>query len=227
MLIRTILTVAFVATAARPGPAAASPNDDPKRTRALEAAVLAELNRLRADPPAYARELEAMRAQYRGTLLTRGPGQAPIATVEGVAALDEAIAALKASRKAVALVASSGLGAAAHDHVVDEGPTGAFGHKGSDGSNSFQRISRHGRSGGLSGEVIDYGWSDAKDIVIDLLVDDGVRDRGHRTNVLHPLYAQAGVSCGPHAHYGVMCVVEMAEQYTDADTAIASAQVSR
>jgi uncharacterized protein YkwD len=186
----------------------------------LEAAVLTELNVLRANPPAYAKKLEAMRASYRGKLLFRGPGERPIATVEGVAALDEAIADLKAARPAVPLTDTIGLGYAARDYVAQQGPTGQFGHKGTDGSNSFQRISRHGHSGGLSGEVIDYGWTDAENIVIDLLIDDGVADRGHRKNVLHPLYAQAGVACGPHARYGTMCVVEMAEQYAD-DTAIA------
>ncbi len=186
--------------------------------RALESAVLAELNRMRADPAGYARVLEAMRGTFRGDLMLRPRGEPPIKTVEGEPALEEAIAALKAAPPAGPLTPSRGLALAARDQVVDEGPTGAVGHRGTDGSNSFQRISRHGRSDGLSGEVIDYGWSDARDIVVDLLIDDGVKNRGHRNAILRPLYAQAGVSCGDHKRFGVMCVVDMAEDFTESTT---------
>ena len=91
--------------------------------------MLAELNRLRADPQEYAQELEALRAHYHGKLFFRDEG-APIRTEEGVAALDEAIVDVKAARPAPALSTSLGLALAARDQVVDEGPTGAVGHRG-------------------------------------------------------------------------------------------------
>ena len=214
-LIFAILCGSVVSAVHAGEPHRAADADKAVATEHLESSVLAELNRLRSNPAAYARHLEEMRAQYHGNLLVRGAGLAPIRTVEGVGALDEAIAHLKTAPASVALTSTKGLTFAARDMVADEGPTGVVGHKGTDGSNSFQRISRHGKSKALSGEVIDYGWDTARDIVVDLLIDDGIANRGHRRAVLDPLYAQAGVSCGPHAKFNVMCVVEMAEDYED------------
>jgi uncharacterized protein YkwD len=187
----------------------------PTTPTALEREVLAELNLLRKNPAAYARALEKMRGQYVGNILRRGKGQAPIKTVEGEPALLEAIAALRATRAMGPLEVNRALAAGARDHVTDQAPTGEIGHRGTDGSNSLHRISRYGRSDGMSAEVIDYGWDNARDIVIDLLIDDGIANRGHRINVLEPAYATAGVSCGGHKRFGVMCVVELAERFQE------------
>lgn len=181
----------------------------------LEREILDELNLLRADPRAYTRYMERMLGWYDGKLMRRPGGLPPIKTIEGEPALVEAIAAVKATRGMGALRPSRHLTFAAEDHVRDQGPTGEIGHRGTDGSNSYRRMSRYGTSHGLSGEVIGYGWTDARDIVIDLLIDDGIADRGHRVNILDPTYKTAGVACGQHRVYGIMCVVDMAEAYTD------------
>ncbi len=180
---------------------------------ALEADVLAEINLLRRNPVAYAHAVRTWQANYRGNVLLV-PGQnKAIKTLEGAAALHEAIAVLERTPASQTMGWIDGLSRAASDHVSTQGTTRAIGHRGEDGSNSLTRISRHGVSRGRSAEVIDYGWSSARDIVIDLLIDDGIADRGHRRALLDPVYAAAGVSCGSHARYGVMCVVEMAERF--------------
>ncbi len=181
----------------------------------LERDLLDELNLLRADPRAYTRYMEPMLGWYDGKLMRRPGGLPPIKTVEGEPALREAIAAVKQMRGMGPLRPSKNLTFAAEDHVTDQGPTGDIGHRGTDGSNSYRRMTRYGTSHGLSGEVIGYGWTDARDIVIDLLIDDGIADRGHRVNVLDPTYRLAGVGCGRHKVYGIMCVVDMAEAYTE------------
>lgn len=189
--------------------------DAARQTARLEGQILRELNLLRADPRAYARHLQAMRHRYDGALLRREPGERPVRTVEGVVALDECIDVLdEQGRPRTPLEENTALARAARDHVVDQGPTGAVGHRGTDGSSSFHRISRHGRSLARSAEVIDYGWTAARDVVIDLLVDDGVADRGHRRALLDDRYRLAGVACGPHARFQMMCVVELAESFT-------------
>jgi uncharacterized protein YkwD len=181
----------------------------------LERDILDEMNVMRADPSKYAERLVKMRPRYQGTLLMRGVGQAPIATTEGVAALDEAIAALQRAPKAGPLTHTGGLARAALDHVEDSGPEGIVGHRGKDGSDSFARISRHGTPMGGTGEVVDYGWDDAENIVIDLLIDDGVMNRGHRNAILRPTYKHAGVACGPHKKFKIMCVVAMAGAFLE------------
>jgi hypothetical protein len=42
-----------------------------------------------------------------------------------------------------------------------------------------------------------------------LIVDDGVRRRGHRVLLFSGMFDFAGVSCGGHEVYGSMCVVDL------------------
>jgi uncharacterized protein YkwD len=205
-------------------PVAAGPRAEPATASrvasgccsALERGVLAELNRLRTDPARFADELEARVPHYRGYIY-RAPGSAVgTRTVEGVAALREAIRALRATRPRPALRLSPGMSAGAADHVRDQGPRGAEGHSGRDGSTPASRVSRYGRWFGVVSENIQYGRAaTAHDVVADLVIDDGVQDRGHRRNALDPDIRVAGVACGPHATYGQMCVIVHAGDYAE------------
>jgi uncharacterized protein YkwD len=57
--------------------------------------------------------------------------------------------------------------------------------------------------------VIAYGPVDAIDAVRQLIVDDGVQDRGHRVIIFSPELKFAGVSCGKHPEFQTMCVIDM------------------
>jgi len=176
----------------------------------LEADVLVEMNELRRDPRAYAQKLVALRHAMRGNLIVR-QGQNPIATQEGVAAVDEAIEVLAhAPRRLTRFAWSSGLAAAARDHTRDLGTSDGMGHDGSDGSSPDQRVSRHGKWDRLVAENIAFGPTTAEEVVVGLIVDDGVADRGHREILLEPELFFAGVACGPHPTYAATCVIDYA-----------------
>ena len=78
-----------------------------------------------------------------------------------------------------------------------------------------ERIHRHGKWNRESGENIGYGPKEARDMVMQLIVDDGVPDRGHRKNIFSTVFHTAGVACGPHPVFGNMCVIDFADQFKE------------
>ena len=183
---------------------------------ALERGVLDELNRARTDPQGFAAELEARLPHFRGNIYRRPGAEVGVRTVEGPAAVREAVRVLRATRPLAPLRLSRGMSAGAADHVRDQGPRGGMGHTGSDRSVPASRVNRYGRWFGVISENIQYGRAaNAREVIADLFIDDGVADRGHRKNALDPDVRVAGVSCGPHATYGQMCVIVHAADYAE------------
>ncbi|MCZ6692800.1 MAG: CAP domain-containing protein, partial [Bacteroidetes bacterium] len=60
------------------------------------------------------------------------------------------------------------------------------------------------------GENCAYGLYSPLDIVMGLLIDEGVSDLGHRKNILNPDYKVIGVAIRPHKSYGTNCVQDFA-----------------
>jgi uncharacterized protein YkwD len=173
----------------------------------FERAVLAALNAARADPLAYARALERYRGYFHANLV-RYPGlESDLETEEGVVAVDEAIAVLH-RQKGLAPVRDAPLLAASAADLVAGQAGGGTGHEGDDGASPADRVRRRG-GGGYVAEVIAYGPVDAADVVRQLIVDDGVADRGHRNILYSPELRFAGVACGPHPEYRTMCVIDL------------------
>ena len=168
--------------------------------------VLEEMNFLRTDPDGYIAVLEAYRAQFEGNIVNR-PGKIRIQTSEGVAAVDEAIRYLRTQRPMPPLEPDRTLALAAGDHVQDQGMNGIIGHYSSDGWDFGVRVSRRGGEP-YGGENISYGYDTAREVIIQLLVDDNIADRGHRVNLFRDGFVRAGVGCGPHRTFAWMCVID-------------------
>jgi uncharacterized protein YkwD len=190
---------------------AASSGADPSSALIFDTAVLAELNRARTQPATYIKDLKALRATYnqQGQYRNLSDGQL-MASREGVAAVDEAIAVLASLSPRPALKASPLLAAAAADHTAVQGPRGGFGHRGPRGSWPSDRLKRRG-GGTFVAEAISYGPGDPRDVILQLLVDDGVSGRGHRATLLKRDYNHAGAACGPHSRYGLMCTITLSD----------------
>lgn len=207
----TLLLALFSATApAQTGPS----GGDDYALSTLEKAVLEEMNLARTNPAAYAAYLESLRQYYKGKTFKQ-PGLAPVDTIEGATALEEAISFLRKATPLPPLQLSKGMCLGAKDQSFDQSKTGDVSHQGKDKSFSWERVARYGEWKTPVSENIAYDSGTARDIVINLIIDDGVAARGHRNNIFNSSYIVTGVSCGSHPLFGNMCVCTFAGGFTD------------
>ena len=173
----------------------------------LDEAVLDEINYARTQPRAYAQVLRDYRASYRGLLVDDPIDSGTHISREGVRAVDEAIRFVERQPPLPPLSAAEVLALAASDHVTAQGRRGDVGHFSADGGSPGDRVKRRG--GGIYvAETIAYGSNNPVAVVRQLIVDDGVADRGHRAVIFDPRFRHAGVGCGPHPVYNAMCVID-------------------
>lgn len=96
------------------------------------------------------------------------------------------------------------LTAIAQEHARSSGEQGSTGHDGFKErfeplmGNPYQHV----------GENCSYGYERAIDIVISLLIDEGIKSLGHRNNILSPDFNSVGVAIRPHKTYRVNCVMD-------------------
>ena len=172
-------------------PARAAPAD-------LEARVLEEINLARTHPAEYARILRDHREHIdEGETSIEGPG-----------ALDEAIDFLERQAPLAPLEPDRGLARSAGGYAREQGPYGLTGHVGAGGDSLSDRMHRQQVWSMSAAETISYGYEDPRDVVRQLIVDDGVAGRGHRRVLFDGSLRFAGVGCGPHRVYGAMCVID-------------------
>jgi len=180
----------------------------------LERDVVDELNFARTHPSDYSVYLIEYSKLFVGREL-REDGETTILTKEGKSAVNEAIRFLRNQKPLSYLIASKGMSKGAEDMVSMQETTTQIGHNGRDGSTFAERISRYGKWDGSCSENIDYGNNKARRIVMALIIDDGVSNRGHRKSIFNPVFKRVGVSCGQHQKYQYMCVIEYAVRYTE------------
>ena len=167
--------------------------------RVSAAAVIRELNLARENPSLYASFVAESRPSHM---------------IEHGRAVDEAVRFLKKARPLPPLTLSTGMSRAAADHCAEQ-VDGQLGHDGNDRSSPGDRISRYGTWSLTWGENISYGQKTARGIVLTLIIDDGVRSRGHRKNIFNPKFNFAGAAFGPHARYRTVCSIDFAGSYAE------------
>lgn len=182
-------------------------------------AVIREMNLARQNPALYATYVEEMRPYFNGNILSR-PDRGNLFTREGVHAIDDAIRFLRSARPLPPLTLSPGMCRGAADHCADQA-NGAMGHNGSDRSSPGARMSRYGTWSFSWGENISYGKMSARDVVLALIIDDGLPARKHRQNIFNSNFNFAGAAYGPHARYRSVCSIDFAGGFTERGQALA------
>ncbi|MEN8116149.1 MAG: CAP domain-containing protein [Bacteroidota bacterium] len=176
----------------------------------IEKEIIYEINLFRSNPVKYANEyIRPLAKYYQGNIL-HYPNDISIKTREGVKALYECVKVLNQAGTLPLMQPDKALSNAANDHQRDQAESGKTGHIGTDRSDVKGRIERYGKWKVRIAENIAYGNTSARQIVIFLLIDDGVKSRGHRLNLLHPDLNTVGVSFGKHPVYRTICVMDFA-----------------
>jgi uncharacterized protein YkwD len=181
--------------------------------RVSGSAVVREMNLARQNPALYATYVEELRSHYDGNILVL-PGQTRIHTKEGLRSVDEAIRFLRSTRPLQPLTLSPGMCRGAADHCAAQAG-GAIGH-----GNPASRMKRYGNWAAAWGENIAYGKTTARDIVMALIIDDGLPARKHRANIFAAKFNYAGAAYGPHARYGSVCSIDFAGGYAERESGL-------
>lgn len=106
------------------------------------------------------------------------------------------------------LVPEEDLTAVAQGHALKSGQTGHVGHR--DMDKRFAPLK--GNPYYAWGENCSYGFDEALSIVITLLIDEGIKNVGHRKNILNEIYNSVGVAIRPHKTYRVNCVIDFGQK---------------
>ena len=111
---------------------------------------------------------------------------------------------LKKTTDLTPLLPEKDLTAVAQGHAQRSGEKGSTGHQ--DFKKRFEPLM--GNPYNHVGENCSYGYAKAIDIVISLLIDEGISSLGHRNNILSPDFNAIGVAIRPHKTYKTNCVMD-------------------
>ncbi|CAK4263818.1 unnamed protein product [Aphanomyces euteiches] len=162
------------------------------------AAITIEINAVRTNPHSYIPYCEAMLQQFSGNILTIPTEGIRLQTEEGPAAVQDCIAFLKSQAPVDYLVLEANMSKAAIDHALDLGNNGAVSHTGSDGSTMVARLEKYGEWRGSIGELLAFGLSQPRNVVLQLLIDEGVPTRGDRLSLMDNKFKCIGIGFSPH-----------------------------
>ena len=180
----------------------------------LEIAVLVEINQARSDPQKFIPYLEEYRKHLKGSLLEL-PNRTPMQMIEGLPAVNDAISDIKKMAKVDAYEVSGGLSKVARGQLTDLQENPKLKHLGKDGSDLESRLFKVGFAGMPIAENISYRADTAREIVLNMIIDDGVKSRSHRKNIFSQSFKFFGVACGAAVDKRNLCVIEFASSFKD------------
>jgi uncharacterized protein YkwD len=174
----------------------------------LKKDVAKEHSKIRKNPKSYIPLLEKVIKYFKGKVIYKPGETAGLITNEGKSAYEECIQFLKVQKPVGELIYDEELSRAAQDHADDIGPAGICDHYGADGSSMDERVERYVEWDKCISENIDFGANTAEDIIISLIVDDGIPERGHRKNIFQPEIKYIGVGIAEHSEYRICTILD-------------------
>ena len=175
---------------------------------AIQRELFIELNNLRKNPKSYIPLIELeMKSLKKSNILKKRDSNLQIQTVEGKDAYIEAINFLQNQEGVPPVKEESRLNSAALDLVKDIGTRGVVSHQDQYGQYVSERIEKYCEWDYSASEVIEVSSKNPQDILISLIVDDGLKNRPDRMTLFNPAYNYVGISCGMHSEYEIVTVI--------------------
>ena len=177
---------------------------------ALDKDVFTQQNELRQNPYNFIGRLQERLSLFNGLVYTPADGQPAADTIEGAAAVQDAIndLTLRSGARLNKLEWSPGLALAARDHCADAGKLGLVGPLGSNGQSPATRVAQYGDAGPLLGENLAYGGTqNGFEITMQLLLDDGVPSRTSRKLLFDPRWKYTGIATCAHSTKTMMASI--------------------
>lgn len=196
------------------------PRPSAPRRGELAQGMLTALNAARRDPKGCAAELRAWLAGFSSTRVLSLPGERPLQTREGPAAVREAIALLEAHAPAPPVWWSEDLAACAAERVASQSDGGPGHRRPGKPMDLASRLARHGGLNSPCGEALAYGTFGGPEgprrALLAMLVGDGEGDRRILRLLLDPGVASLGAAWGTHPVYGDMVVLDVSGRLASA-----------
>ena len=181
---------------------------------ALESQIFAELNKARNEPQSFIVYLEEYKKYLKGNTLSM-PNKTAMVMIEGLPAIEDAISDLKKNPKQTPLTFSNGLTKVARNQLADLLENPSLKHLGKDGSPLDRRMMKVGFTDGAIAENISQRVEDAREVILTMIVDDGLKSRSHRKNVFSPTFKLFGIACGLAQNNNTICVAEFADGFQE------------
>jgi hypothetical protein len=97
--------------------------------------------------------------------------------------------------------------------------TGSYMNAADDRWNRYVERNPFGPSWLYGTDIITYGNTTGREIVCQLLIDDGDHSKDYRYDIMFAELSEAGVGYGPHPQTGTVCVIDLADDmYTSLPT---------
>ena len=175
---------------------------------AIQRDLFIELNNLRKNPKSYIPLIELeMKSLKKNNILKKRDSNLQIQTVEGKDAYIESINFLQNQEGVPPVKEESRLNSAALDLVKDIGTRGVVSHQDQYGQYVSERIEKYCEWDYSASELIEVSSKNPQDILISLIVDDGLKNRPDRMTLFNPAYNYVGISCGMHSEYEIVTVI--------------------
>ena len=170
--------------------------------------VIIETNRIRTNPKAYIPILEKYLENFDDNILTRPDKNECIETQEGPKAYKEAIEFLKNQKPIDEIQFDEEASKVAEEYAKILANSKGEEENGQDEFHIEQRVEKYLEYDYAISENIDFGGSTGVEVIVNLLVDDGVKLRTHRNNLFSDKFQYYGVAVSTHPEYDYCTVID-------------------